>query len=117
MSMSSKIEPTSRPLQTGWAKAAFLAAGVIAYQLLVYSMIVGQPDGGIGELLMAAPLVVVVGCVLGRTWRGRALLLLLTAAGVLGFLLWRTFGASPALFYPVPYITVYLFLLGCSAGP
>ncbi len=111
MSMSSKIEPTSRPLQTGWPKAAFLAAGVIAYQILVYRMIVDQPDGGIGELLMAAPLVVVAGCVLGRTWRGRLLLLLMTAAGVLGFLWWRAFGASPALFYPVPYITVYLFLL------
>jgi len=111
MSMSSKTEPASRPLQTGWTRAALLAAGVIAYQVLVYFLIVNQPDGGLGEGLMAAPLLVVAGGVLVRTRRGRVLLALLTLAGVIGYLLWRAFGASPALFYPVPYLTVYLFLL------
>jgi uncharacterized membrane protein len=111
MSMSSKIEPFSRALQTGWTKAALLAAAVIAYQVLVYCMIVDQPDGGLGEGLMVAPLLVVAGCVLGRSRRGRVLLAVLAVLGVLGFLLWRAFGASPGLFYPVPYLTVYMFLL------
>jgi len=111
MSMSSKIEPASSSLQTGWAKAAFVAACVIAYQVLVYSMIVDHPDGGIGELLMATPLLVVAGCVLARTWRGRVLLFVVITVGVVGFLSWRAIGASAGLFYPVPYITVYLFLL------
>jgi uncharacterized membrane protein len=111
MSMSSKIEPVSRPLQTGWTKVAFLAAGVIAYQVLVYRLIVDNPDGFLGEGLMVAPLLVVAGCVLGRSWRGRVLLAVLAVIGVIGFLLWREFGASPALFYPVPYLTVYTVLL------
>ena len=109
--MSSKIEPVSRPLQTGWTKVALFAAGVIAYQVLVYRLIVDQPDGGLGGGLMVAPLLVVAGCVLGRTGRGRVLLAVLIVVGVIGFLLWRAFGASPALLYPVPYLTVYLFLL------
>ena len=109
--MSSKIEPVSRPLQNGWTKVALFAAGVIAYQVLVYRLIVDQPDGGLGGGLMVAPLLVVAGCVLGRTGRGRVLLAVLIVVGVIGFLLWRAFGASPALLYPVPYLTVYLFLL------
>jgi len=109
--MSSKIEPVSRALQTGWTKAALLAAGVVAYQVLVYRMIVDQPDGGLGEGLMIAPLLVVAGCVLGRSRRGRVALAGLAVIGVIGFLLWPAFGASPALFYPVPYLTVYTFLL------
>lgn len=109
--MSSKIEPVSRALQTGWTKAVLLAAGVIAYQVLVYRMIVDQPDGGLGEGLMVAPLLVVASCVLGRSRRGRVLLAVLAVIGVFGFLAWRAFGASPALFYPVPYVTVYMFLL------
>jgi uncharacterized membrane protein len=110
MSMSSKIEPVSRPLQTGWTKAALLAAGVIAYQVLVYCMIVDQPDGGLGAWLMAVPMLA-AGFVLGRSRRGRNLLAMLGVIGVIGFLLWRALGASPALFYPVPYLTVYAFLL------
>jgi uncharacterized membrane protein len=114
--MSSKIEPVSHPFQTGWTrtdwtKVALLAAGVIAYQVLVYCMIVGQPDGGLGEWLMAAPLLVAAGCVLGRSRRGRILLAMLGVIGVIGFLLWPASGASPGLFYPVPYLTVYAFLL------
>ncbi len=111
MSMSSKIEPVNRPLQTGWYKVALLAAGVIAYQVVVYCMIVDQPDGGLGEALMVAPLLVVAGCVLGRSRRGRLSLAAFAAFGVIGFVLWRAVGASPALFYPVPYLTVYIFLL------
>ena len=110
MSMSSKIEPVSHPLQTGWVKVALLVAGVIAYQVLVYCMIVDQPDGGLGEGLMAAPPLVAAGFVLGRSRRGRVLLAMLGGIGLIGFLLWRAFGASPALFYPVPYLTVYAFL-------
>ena len=119
--MSRKIEPARRSRQTGWTKAgwtktgwtkaALIVAGVIAYQVLVYRMIVDQPDGGLGGGLMAAPLLVIAGCVLGRTRRGRVLLALLTVACVIGLLLWRSFGAGPALFYPVPYLTVYTFLL------
>ena len=111
MSMSRKIEPISRPLQTNWTKVALLVAGVIAYQVLVYCMILDQPDGGIGAGLMVAPLVVVVACVLARSVRGRVMLAALAVAGGIGFLLWRTLGASPALLYPVPFLTVYLFLL------
>ena len=111
MSMSRKIEPISRPLQTNWTKVALLVAGVIAYQVLVYCMILDQPDGGIGAGLMVAPLLVVVACVLARSVRGRVMLAALAVAGGIGFLLWRTLGASPALLYPVPFLTVYLFLL------
>ncbi|HKB83963.1 MAG TPA: hypothetical protein VKD04_12275 [Burkholderiales bacterium] len=109
--MYRKTEPADRPLPTGWTKAALLAAGVVAYQVLVYWMIVDQPNGGLGAGLMAAPLLVVVACVLGRSARGRVMLAVLAAAGTMGFLLWHTLGASPALLYPVPFLTVYLFLL------
>ena len=64
-----------------------------------------------GGMLMAAPLLVAAGCILIRTGRGRLLLALLTVLGVAGVLLWRALGASPALFYPVPYLTIYLVLL------
>jgi uncharacterized membrane protein len=111
MSMSREIEPNSRPLQTGWTTVVLLAGGVIAYQVLVYCMIVNQPDSGLGEGLMAAPLLVAVGFVLGRLRRGRILLAMLGCIGVIAFLLWRASGASPALFYPVPYLSVYAFLL------
>ena len=109
--MSSKIEPVNPPLHASWTKAALLTAGVIAYQVLVYYMIVDQPDGGIGAGLMVAPLVVVVACVLARSVGGRLMLALLALAVGVALLLWRTLGASPALIYPVPYLTVYLFLL------
>ncbi|MBI3526454.1 MAG: hypothetical protein HY067_00605 [Betaproteobacteria bacterium] len=109
--MSSKIEPVSRPLQTRWYKVALLVAGVIAYQVLVYRTIVDNPDGFLGEGLMVAPLLVVLGCVLGRNRRGRLLLAAFAVFGVIGFLLWRAVGANPALFYPVPYLTVYALLL------
>ena len=111
MSMSSKIGPASHPMWAGWTKAAFLIAGVIAYQVLVYRMIVDQPDGGLGECLMIAPLLVVAGCILGRSRRGRLLLAVFAVFGVAGFVLWRALGASAALLYPVPYLTVYLVLL------
>ena len=109
--MSSKIEPVNPPLHVSWTKVALLTAGVIAYQLLVYYMIVDQPDGGIGAGLMVAPLVVVVACVLARSVGGRLMLGLLALAVGVGILLWRTMGASPALLYPVPFLTVYVFLL------
>jgi uncharacterized membrane protein len=116
MSMSRKINPASNSFQhrwtrISWTRAALIAAGVIAYQVLVCSIIVDQPDGGLGAGLMVAPLLVVAGCVLGRTWRGGVLLALLTVAGVIGLLLWRVSGASLALLYPVPYLAVYAFLL------
>lgn len=111
MSMSSKIGPASHSLRAGWIKAAFLVAGVVAYQVLVFRMIVDHPDGWFGEGLMVAPLLVVAGCVLGRSRRGRLLLVAFGVFGAAGFLLWRTVGASAALFYPVPYLTVYLVLL------
>ena len=111
MSMSRKIEPISRPLQPGWTKVALLAAAVIAYQVLVYFMIVDQPGGGLGEGLMIAPLLAVAGCILGRSRRGRVLLAVLAVIGVIGFLLWRESGANPALLYPLPYLSVYTVLL------
>ncbi len=109
--MSSKTEPISRALQTGWVKAVLIAAGVIAYQWLVYRLIAAQPDGGWGGALMAAPLVVLAVCFLARTRRGLVLLGLLTIAGAVGFLAWPASGASPGLLYPLPYLTVYLILL------
>jgi len=109
--MSSKIEPVSHSLNASLAKVALLAAGVIAYQVLVFCMIVNQPDGGLGEGLMAAPLLLVAVCVLGRSWRGRLTLAAFALIGATGFMLWRAVGASPALFYPIPYLTVYAALL------
>ena len=109
--MSSKTEPVSHPQQTGWIKLALLAAGVVAYQALVYVLTTGQPDGGLGEILMAAPVLVVAACMIGRASRGPALLAVVTAACVLGILAWRAFGPNPAWLYPVPYVTVYLVLL------
>jgi uncharacterized membrane protein len=111
MSMSSEIGPVSPPLHAGWTKAVLLAAGVIAYQVLIYCMIVDQPDGGLGEGLMAAPLLLVAGCMLGRSRRGRVALAVFAGAGIAGFLLWRAVGASAAMLYPVPYLTVYVVLL------
>lgn len=111
MSMSSKIEPVSPLLRTGRTKVALLVAGVIAYQVLVYCLIAEQPGGGLGEGLMVAPLLVAVAFVLGRSRRGRLQLTAIAVFGIIGFLLWRKFGASPALFYPVPTLTVYAFLL------
>jgi uncharacterized membrane protein len=88
-----------------------LVAVFIAYQTLVYWLIVNRPDDGLGEGLMAVPFLLVGGGVLYRTVRGRMLPVLLSIAGVIGFLLWSARGASPPLFYPVPCLTVYLFLL------
>jgi uncharacterized membrane protein len=111
MSISSKIEPVSRPFQTGWYKVALLATGVVAYQVLVYWMIVDQPHGGLGTGLMVAPMLAAAGLILGRSRRGRVLLAVLAAIGVIGVVLWREFGTDSALFYPVPYLIVYAFLL------
>ena len=109
--MSSKIERISRALHPGWLKAALIAAGVIAYQWLVFRLIVAQPHSGWGGALMAAPLAVLGACVLARTRRGVLLLALLAVAAALGFLAWRASGASLAMLYPLPYVTVYLILL------
>lgn len=107
--MSSKIKHVSHPQQVGRVKVALLAAGVAAYQVLVYC--ITSEGSGLGEVLMAAPLLVVAGCVIARTSRGRAFLILLTAAAILGFLVWPDFGASPTWLYPVPIVTIYLVLL------
>jgi len=109
--MSSRIEPASPTLDAGWTRVALIAAGVIVYQVLVYCIVVYRPDDGLGEALMIAPLLVIAVCVLVRMPRGRVLLAILAAAGILGFLAWRESGASPALLYPVPYLIVYLGLL------
>jgi uncharacterized membrane protein len=106
--MSSKNESFSRPLPSGWIKAIVLAAGVIAYQVLICFVAVDQPDSGLAEGLMAAPVLAVAGCLLGRSRGGRVLLAVLAA---IAFILWRGLGASPALFYPFPYVSVYAFLL------
>ena len=111
MSMSSETGPDSPALPISRTKAILLVCGVIAYQAVVYWLVVSQPEGGLGEGLMAAPLLVVAGCALWRTPRGRIMLVLLCAAGAIGLLLWRAAGANSALFYPVPYLVVYLGLL------
>lgn len=111
MSMSSRIEPASRPQQTVWTRVVLLGAGVIAYQVLVFHTIVSNPDAFLGAGLMLAPLLVAVGFVLGRSRRGRLLLATCAVFGVIGCLVWRAVGANPVLFYPVPYLIVYAFLL------
>lgn len=109
--MSSKTAPASTVPPGSLARAALVICGVIAYQVLVYWLVVSQPGSALGEGLMAAPILVVAAGVLVRTGRGRALFGLLCVAGAIGLMLWRTLGANPALFYPVPYVTVYLVLL------
>jgi uncharacterized membrane protein len=83
----------------------------MGYQLLVYCLVIDQPDGGPAEVLMAAPILFVAACVLARSARGRLLAAVLTMLAVLGFLASIRFGANTAWFYPVPYVTVYLVLL------
>lgn len=109
--MSSATGPADRPLLSGWHKAALFVAAVVSYQVLIYFLIVDQPEGGLGEWLMAAPLMVVGFCVLARTPRGRIALAVLCAFGLAGFALWHAAGASASVLYPVPYVCVYLFLL------
>ena len=109
--MSSKIEPVKPQQHPSWTKAALLGTAVIAYQVLVYRMILDHPGGGIGAGLMVAPLVVVVACVLARSVRGRRMLVLFALAAGVGLMIWRILGASPALLYPVPFLVVYVTLL------
>jgi len=109
--MSSSIEPVNRPQHISWAKVSLFIAGVMAYQGLAYYMTVNYPRDGLGEALVAAPVVLVTAGLLLRTARGRLVLAVLTAAGIVGFLAWRAAGADPVWFYPVPYLAVYLMLL------
>lgn len=109
--MSSKTAPASAALLGTLGRAALFICGVIAYQVLVYWLVVSQPGSALGEGLMAAPILVVAAGVLVRTGRGRILFGLLCVAGAIGLMLWRAVGANPALFYPVPYLAVYLSLL------
>ena len=109
--MSSSIEPVSRSPRTRWAKVMLFAAAVMSYQALAYFITVYHPGSHLGESLVAAPVVLVTAGLLLRTARGRLIFMTLTAAGIVGFLLWRSAGAHAAWFYPVPYMTVYLMLL------
>src|SRR3954466_5788229 len=109
--MSSSIEPVNRPQHISWAKVSLFIAGVMAYQGLAYYMTVNYPRDGLGEALVAAPVVLVTAGLLLRTARGRLVLAVLTAAGIVGFLAWRAAGADAVWFYPVPYLAVYLMLL------
>jgi uncharacterized membrane protein len=109
--MSRETGSTDRLLPAGWYKAALIIAGIAAYQILIYALIVDQPDGGLGEGLMAAPLALVFACMLIRTPGGRMALAVLVAMGIAGWLFWKASGASPSALYPVPYVTVYLVLL------
>ena len=109
--MSRETGSTDRLLPAGWYKAALIIAGIAAYQILIYALIVDQPEGGLGEGLMAAPLALVFACMLIRTPGGRMTLAVLVVAGIAGWLLWKASGASPSTLYPVPYVTVYLLLL------
>src|SRR3954471_11935051 len=109
--MSSSIEPASRPQHISWAKVSLFIAGVMAYQWLAYYMTVNYPRKGLGEALVAAPVILVAAGMLVRTARGRLALAILTTAGIAGFLAWRAAGADPVWFYPVPYLAVYLMLL------
>jgi uncharacterized membrane protein len=107
--MSSKTGPVNRSQRIGWAKVALLGAGVVAYQTTVYLMTFDRPDGGPGQLLMAAPALAGALGLLSLASRGR--ILWLTAAGVLGFLAWRGLKANPGWLYPLPYVALYLTLL------
>jgi uncharacterized membrane protein len=60
---------------------------------------------------MAAPLALILACMLIRTPGGRMMLTVLLAIGIAGWLLWKASGASPSALYPVPYVSVYLLLL------
>jgi len=83
----------------------------MAYQGLAYYMTVNHPREGLAEALVVAPVILVTAGLLLRTARGRLVLAVLTAAGIVGFMAWRATGADPIWFYPVPYLAVYLMLL------
>jgi uncharacterized membrane protein len=107
--MSSKTGPVSRSQRIGWAKVALLVAGVVVYQTTVYFMTFDQPHGVPGQLLAAAP--ALAGALGLLSLGSRGPIVLLTAAGMLGFLAWRGLQAYPGWFYPVSYVTLYLALL------
>ena len=109
MSMSSKTGPVSRSQRIVWAKVALLVAGVVAYQATVYFTTFDQPDGGLGQLLMATPALAGALGLISLASRGR--IVSLTAAGILGFLAWRGLQENPGWLYPVPYVALYLVLL------
>src|SRR3954465_4733129 len=109
--MSSSIEPVNSPQHISWAKVSLFIAAVMAYQALAFYMTTNYSRDGLGEALVAAPVMLITAGLLLRTARGRLVLAVLTATGIAGFLAWRAAGADAVWFYPVPYLAVYLMLL------
>jgi uncharacterized membrane protein len=98
-------------LLSGWYKVLLILAGVAAYQVLVYRAVVDNPAGGIGEVLMSVPLLILLSCVLAGSRRGRIFLALFAGLVAAGLLIWHAVGANPVHLYPVPCLGIYGFLL------
>lgn len=107
--MSSVIEPVEGRLRTGWRKGLLLLAALVGYQGLLHWAISSDPRG-LGEFLTIAPLAAALIWFMGRSWRGRLGLTLLTLAVIAGWIGWGA-DANPALVYLLPHVGAYLFML------
>jgi len=109
--MSNAIEPAERRGRAGRRRGVLLAAALIGYPLVVHLAVSAHPESGLGEWLMAAPLIGLLVWFLSRSRKGQIGLLVLGAAAFLGWWMWRAAGASPTIVYPLTHVSVYLFLL------
>ncbi|HVY07915.1 MAG TPA: hypothetical protein VHB46_18210 [Burkholderiales bacterium] len=109
--MSSDIEPVSALSRASWIKGASVVAGVVIYQSLAHWLLSVDPYGALSEIFLALPLLLLAGWILTLFNPARVVLFLSIPVGGAALLLSRKSGVNAAWLYPVPNITINLFLL------
>jgi uncharacterized membrane protein len=108
--MSSVIEQIEGLPRARWRAGLLLLGALVGYQVLLHWAISSDPYG-LGEFLTIAPLAAALVWLLGRSWRRRLALSVLTLAAIAGWSAWGAAGASPALVYLLPHAGAYLLML------
>jgi uncharacterized membrane protein len=109
--MSNCTGPARTRRGASWYGGVSILAGVAAYQFFAHWLISVDPYGIFSEIFLVAPLFLVAGWFLTRFRRARAFMLLLISSGVIAFLLWRSSGMNPRMLYPLPNVSINLFML------
>jgi uncharacterized membrane protein len=117
--MSSATGP-AEPRSPARKRLAFLGwilipAGFIGYQLLLHRIVSADPHDIVSELLIAMPLLLFAGWLMGRSRFGPAAGFVLAALGVAGCLAWNRAGTD-GLLPLLPHLAIYLLLLAWFGG-
>jgi uncharacterized membrane protein len=109
--MSRSTVPAEAAPRALWRRGLLVLLLVLGYPLLIHWVVSSGQGGALGEVLVLAPLALVIFWFLGRSRRGRLVLAAIAAGAIAAGVLWHGSDASPVYLYPVPHVAANLFML------